>query len=84
MQGEVGKHSGESEAYTNLAGGQKGPVWAWERQGKPDARDGVAGPRACQLVPSCQTAMSGYSAEVMLGLTRIRVKGKETLACGAG
>ena len=23
MQGEVGKHSGESEAYTNLAGGWK-------------------------------------------------------------
>ena len=23
MQGEVGKHSGESEAYTNLAGGRK-------------------------------------------------------------
>ena len=41
VQGGAGKHRGESEAYTNLAGGQKGPVWAWERQGKPDARDGV-------------------------------------------
>ena len=28
VQGGAGKHNGESEAYTNLAGGQKGPVWA--------------------------------------------------------
>ena len=40
MQGGAGKHSGESEAYTNLAGGWKGtlPVRG-ERQGKLECRN---------------------------------------------
>ena len=54
VQGGAGKHRGESEAYTNLAGGWKGGLSRLEGRGKrgtgSERKEGVAGSQVCLLL----------------------------------
>ena len=66
MQGEVGKHSGESEAYTNLAGGWKEGTLLVGGGGAGEARAEKMWPRVRPSYLEANTTGAGNSTLLYL------------------